>query len=217
MKNPTIDKNLAFARQALGNAIASAAIRDAIAEFGYDEKRMQEGQALYERANNLVIEQIREYAEQHGATKDLKNIYEKASQVYMTHVKIARIALRNDSDYDLYQSLRLKGERQKSYDGWFAQANAFYTIALKNAKIQTAMAYLGIDKKKLEEGHSLIKEFQRHVLQRGVEVGDAQKATLMRDEAIEELDRWISDFISISRIALEDDPQELEKLGIVMH
>lgn len=214
MKTKSIENKLRFASQALANAVASNTIKNAVAEFGYNEKRMQEGQALYQKANKLYIQQIKEYSEQYGASKALKDVYEEASQVYMTHVKIARIALRDD--FELYLALKLKGKREKTYDRWFAQANAFYTLALENEKIQTAMAFLGIDRKKLEQGYELIKDFEKKTNTRSMEMGDAQKATLLRDEAMEELDQWMSDFINISEIALEESPQDLERLGIVV-
>jgi hypothetical protein len=46
-------------------------------------------------------------------------------------------------------------------------------------------------------------------------MGEAQDATLRRDRAADALQEWYSDFIAIARIALEDNPQYLEMLGIV--
>jgi hypothetical protein len=75
---------------------------------------------------------------------------------------------------------------------------------------------VGLTREKLEEGYKLVQEFQTRANKKSVEATEAQKATMLRNEAMEELDQWISDYIAIWRIALEDDPQELEQLGIVM-
>ena len=47
------------------------------------------------------------------------------------------------------------------------------------------------------------------------EKGEAQQATLDRDKVLDIMEDWLSDFIAISRIALENKPQLLEKMGVV--
>jgi hypothetical protein len=46
------------------------------------------------------------------------------------------------------------------------------------------------------------------------EKGEAQAATEARDKALDNLQEWMSDYIAVARIALEDEPQLMEMLGI---
>ncbi|MBK7178098.1 MAG: hypothetical protein IPH82_13075 [Chloroflexi bacterium] len=46
------------------------------------------------------------------------------------------------------------------------------------------------------------------------EKSQAQKATKARDKALDDLDEWYVEFRELARIALEDDAQQLEALGL---
>ncbi|MEL7067883.1 MAG: hypothetical protein AAGN15_04420 [Cyanobacteria bacterium J06581_3] len=45
--------------------------------------------------------------------------------------------------------------------------------------------------------------------------GEAKSATEKRDRHLAKLRSWLSDFRAITKIALAEDPQRLESLGIV--
>ena len=77
------------------------------------------------------------------------------------------------------------------------------------------MSAFGITQEKLEAGKSLVEQTETAKASQEKEKGEAQQATLDRDNAVDALDEWMGDFIAIARIALEEKPQLLEKLGIV--
>jgi hypothetical protein len=47
------------------------------------------------------------------------------------------------------------------------------------------------------------------------EKGEAQAATQTRDQALDALQEWLSDYLAIAKVALEDNPQLLEALGVL--
>ncbi len=77
------------------------------------------------------------------------------------------------------------------------------------------MAKFNITEEKLLAGKQLIEETVSLNAAQEKEKGEAQQATVERDEALDALEFWLSDFFAIARIALEEKPQLLEKLGIV--
>ena len=48
------------------------------------------------------------------------------------------------------------------------------------------------------------------------EVGESQEATREKDKALAELEEWMSDFYAVAKIAMEDQPQLLESLGLLV-
>jgi vacuolar-type H+-ATPase subunit I/STV1 len=107
------------------------------------------------------------------------------------------------------------GRRQQSYSGWIKQASIFYTNALIDEGVKTALSSFGITEQALQEGQDNVNEVQPKLAAQLKENGEAQASTQARDESLEDLLDWMSDFVAIARIALENDAQLLEVLGIV--
>ena len=78
-----------------------------------------------------------------------------------------------------------------------------------------AMSTFNITEEKLLAGQELVLDCEVKYNVQLKEKGEAQTATKVRDEAVDLLDKWMSDFTGIARIALEENPQYLEMLGIV--
>jgi imidazolonepropionase-like amidohydrolase len=102
---------------------------------------------LYEVAQAAQNKQKQEYGEQFSATDALDTAMSAANQVYMRHVKVARIALRGQRG--AAKALQLTGRRQQSYSGWIKQASIFYTNALIDEGVKTALSTFGITEQAL--------------------------------------------------------------------
>ena len=211
-KKSLADRLLA-AQVAISNAMTDEEIKSLIAAFGYDETRMNTGKGLLDAANQLQQVQQKEYGDQFQATDALNGLWAQADADYMRYVKIARIALKDD--HAAFQKLALSGIRKKSLSGWMAQAKQFYLNALADMAVITKLSGYGVTQEKLQAGMELLAHTETANATQKKEKGEAQQATLDRDKAIDQLEDWLSDFVAITRIALEDKPQLLEKLGIV--
>lgn len=213
MKNNTIDANMLNAQVAIENALGNETIKTALAVYGYSKAKLTEGKVLYEDALTKQIKQKQEYGDQYQATDTLDNVKIEANATYMRHVKIARIAL--NGQRGTWQALDINGRRKKTYSGWVSQATVFYTNALADKAVSTTLSGFDITTKALTDGLAAIKEVETKLAAQLKEKGEAQDATQIRDDAFESLQDWMSDFITIIRIALEGKPQMLEVVGIV--
>ena len=207
----SIDQRLADAQLAINNSLNSSKIMAAVTPFGFDLAALQAARGLYEQCMDLVAIQKQEYGEQHEATAVLQTIWDSANRTYMNSRKISRIALRDRPKAQSTLGLNVKLKR--SIGGWMEQTAVFYSNMLRNPDFVTAMGAYGYDEAKLEAEAALMQEV---VTANGVqedERGDAQEATKTRDAKLDELDQWLADYKVIARIALQDTPQMLEKLG----
>lgn len=208
-----IDEFLLAAQTMIENAIADNGIKTNIAGFGYSEAKLLDGKKLYEEAAALQNKQKKEYGEQIAATAELDQAWEEAERQYIRTLKIARVAFQKNVKAD--KAAMLYGSRKRSLSGWLEQAQAFYANILGDSNFINSLAEYGYTQEKLQAESALLDQIVIKHLQQKKETGEAQEATEIRDKALDELARWISDFRAVAKVALEENPQQLEKLGIL--
>jgi len=209
----SIDSLLHDAQVAIDNALDNPDILDALSLFGYTAERIQQGKALYTTALSAQTTQQLEAGEQKSATAELEANRAVAHTTYMRLVKIARVAFKRDAG--IATQLDLNGDRKRSLAGWLAQTTQFYVSALTNPAIQVGFSEFGITGDKLRAGLLEVRAVEASNLTQEKEKGEAQAATQTRDEALDALQEWLSDYLAIAKVALEDNPQLLEALGVL--
>jgi len=206
----TMQDRLRAAEVAITNAY-DAKILAALTQFGYAESKLDEGKAIHKETRELVNRQLLEYGEQYEATNEMNSAWQEADDAYIRALKIARIALRDDTR--VATALLLNGRRKRTLTGWLQQSMVFYKNLLGNADWMAAMLVYGYTPEKLQAEKALVDGVNESNLQQLKEMGEAQDATEKMHAKMEILDSWMSDFKQIAFIALEDNPQWLEKLG----
>ena len=213
MATVAIDQQLAAAELALTNARSDSDLAGPLAEFGYDAERLAAGWGLYETAAAAQQRFTQEYGEQFAASDAFTTAQEVAQANYMRYVKVARVALKDERG--AAAKLALDGPRKRSLAGWLAQARQFYANAQADAEVLAALGQFGVTAEKLAAGQAQVDAVEALAAAQKKETGEAQQATQKRDGALEALDGWMSDFVAIARIALEENPQWLEKMGVL--
>ncbi len=210
----SMDQRLLDARIAIDNSLESATIADAVAILGYDQARLQAARALYDEIIDLITVQKLEYGEQYEATAALQVAWDTADAAYRRTLKISRIAFAGNDK--ARNALRLDGSRKFSIGGWIEQTVIFYKAMLATPDFITIMTPYGYDVLKFEAEYALVQATINAKTTQGIERGEAQHATKMRDAKVDELDRWLADYKVIAEVALEESPQLLEQLGWVV-
>ncbi len=213
-KQLSTDELLYQCSMRINNSINDELILSAVSQYGYTSEKLQQAKTLLNEAQTASDSFTKEYNDVDIAFNERNNAFEHVDELYKKYLAIAKIVFKNDHAAQV--SLDLNGRRASRISKWLAQTTSFYTNLLANEQWVNQMNTFGITNESLQEGSTgvnSIKLQNEHILR---EKGDAQQATLLRDNKIEDLYEWIQDYETIVSIALMEKPQLLEKLGIIV-
>jgi len=206
-----VEQQLTDAQIVIDNALNNPSIRKQLESYGYDVKRIKAGKELREKAMMLHSAQKKEYGVQYGATDALLAARQEAATLYKKHLTLARMAL--PGNRGAWNTLQLNGARKRNFAGWVSQARVFYTNVLD---IAAELETFGVTQAELETGQAMIEAVADARARQQQGKSKAQQTTRQRNEALQALNQWMDDFMTVARIALRESPQELEALGVVM-
>ena len=89
--------------------------------------------------------------------------------------------------------------------------------ALSDKELISNLSRYAITKEILEAGQQLIINVEEAKVRHNIEMGEAQQTTKLRNEAIDDLDFYITELFTASEYSLTDKPQHLEKMGITAY
>jgi len=212
MNKASVSEQLYVAETAIHNAMNTDYILAALEPFGYDLACLQAAEELLVAARTAVDAQAMAYGRQYQASVDLRAARRAANRVYMTGVKIARIAFADD--VQARATLRLAGVREKALGNWLVQASTFYQNLLAYPALLAKMAPFGYDAARLTEELALVRAVETANQRQEAAKGAARAATQDRDARLRALQAWMSDFRVIAPIALVENMQALETLRL---
>ena len=205
----SIDQKIIEQQHTLENATNHPGIQQKLNRVSYDRKTLREGKALNEKLRLLQIAKKDHYGAQATATDTLAANLAEAQRRYHEQVTLARLAFKNDRGMKI--KLEINGPRKKSKDAWLAQAMTFYE---KIDEMAPAMADYGVTQETLQQTKAMVESLAAVRQQQLQSIGEAQDATEQRDIALRAMNSWMSDFRAAARVALKDNPQWLEMLGM---
>ncbi len=208
----TIEARLLQAHLVAANAAKDPQVKKRMEQFGYTATRMQELQNLLTQVEALKDVKKNRYSQKRALATQMATEVKALKALYSEHLIIARFAFRDDTY--MQEQLELKGIRKKDWAGWLAQVISFYTNV--EASALPVMKKQGATAEEVAQGKAMAEALMAAYQDQKSNAGNAQSATQQRDEVFKMLDRWVSNYIKIARVALQDDPQLLEVLGIAV-
>lgn len=214
--SPSDALNARFARASLvvGNASKVQAIRTAMEGFGFGADELAEGQALLQETTRAFEASARESGEASAAVEARRRAEAAVESLSKVHLSVARLVFRGDQAAE--KAMILRGRRDTSIGGWIRENLQFYNNLLANDSWVSLMERRGQSRASLEEARTRVAAVQSAWEAQKKEEGEAEAATPARDRLLADLEAWVSEYLAFAQIALADDPQQLEALGIVV-
>ena len=196
---------------ALANALQSPDILSALSAHGIGEEQLRFAQTHLLHVQQLDHQYHDTAAEAKAATQSLHSVWEQAQTLYGQHVVLGRVALKDQPT--LLEKMQLDRPRKKRLAEWMTQANHFYRHA---EALKKTLTPFGITTKELGEMQKLLTQMvEMQELQLQLK-GRMQVVSEQKKLAYATLKRSVSRFFRIARIALDEEPQQLEVLGLVV-
>ena len=184
-------------------------IKDAIGDYGYTDERLAQGYRLYDELVEVAKEQEDKEQEKKECFDKKAAAQAKIASEYMKYLKIARIVFNKDDE--AYLALSLKGPRERVYNKWYHQVTVFCNNLLANEEYLNKMGAFGVSKrdiKKLKEDLEQIQQISDECTRLTAKVRSLVKEKKIRMIRWQE---WLSDYIKIVRIAIQDTPSANKK------
>lgn len=199
-------------RITLANIENQPQIAATLAEYTYDLPAINKGRALLQETIVALNFNQQEDNETIQARADFDEKVDLMTHKYAAHRRKAKVAFRKNEV--ILKQLGLTGAYSRAYIKWISAMKTFYNGVLSNPAHLTALLVFKITG---DDITSCITEINALETTRALylkEVGESQEATKEKDKALAELEEWMSDFYMVAKIAMEEQPQLLESLGL---
>ncbi|GIJ93582.1 hypothetical protein CAPN002_08000 [Capnocytophaga stomatis] len=202
-----LQMKIAFANAKLPNILPQ------LQTLGYTEEKFNEYLEKINELEELLQVQKKEYGEQYAETEKVNKKREEIDEIYKRHLAFCKILFKGN--VQAISTLGLNIGRKNAYAAWFQQVNNFYGQLLNNSEFLEKVSTINIQENDLKAQQNALVELTQLKENQKKEIGQAQKATEMRDEAFDKIYPIYTEFVSYAKILFQND-QTLEALGIVV-
>lgn len=200
-------------RVAYTNGRDHAEIQPKLAEVGYDPARLDALLAEVDAAETEAEQQDDAKDGSSAATATLRGDYRGLRKQYVKHVKLARTVF--DRGSSAYRRLGLRGDRADAVTTLLSQADEFYRVLGQDAALLGRLSTeVSIDQATVDAQEAALQGVRDRLTARAAAKGGAEDLTQSRDSLADDIEDEWGRFRRRARIALEDQPQLLEVLGI---
>ncbi len=209
----TIEEKLSSCQTLIWNA-GSEKIQSPLSEMGINASKIDKAKSIY----NDAIAINEKYKAEALEAYEAENIYilerDECKDCFKTHRKILKLALHKNAL--LFNKAGLNKTLERKRVALINQAIECYLSILNEPRIIEKVAEYGFTKEKIELALKRFRNLQNLYTQFTAEHGEQQEIRVKRDDKINELEEACHEIKVIAQIVFKNNPQALEKLGIII-
>ena len=156
-----IEKLLKDSRVVIKNIQALPEIKEKIDRYGFDEKRIKEGDDLLSKAEAMYNRQMTTRGEQIDMTGKLKEGIKEILKNYMVFRRMTRRQTRGIENEGLRKTLGIDGEARRTLTGVLKEAQQFYEGISTHEEIGKKLEKFSLTKEKLGSYLAELDELKR--------------------------------------------------------
>ena len=207
-----LDRLAARARTLYTNARDTPEIAAILADpYGYTPADFDAGLALVTDLQQAIADHVREYGEQFLATEASEDATAALAALFTAHRRLARTAVpRGTARYD---ALGLRGLVADGEAALFDQTGTFYQTLTDDPTLADGIR--GLNPAAVARGLAAVETARAAEDAQVKETGEAQRSTVLRDRAAHAVRIHAGELAEVAKIALTDQPQLREVLGLL--
>ena len=196
----------------LANTLAYPEIQQAMAAYGYSDEILAEGQALFDQAQQAVFKQDGKTAEARNLAAREREARQAAWDSYQELAKILRAHFVHQPE--VLTNLALRGRTPNATAAFLHRARTLIQAIEADPHVTAALAEYNIDGSRMEAHRRTVEEYASVNEQHEAAKAARQVATRQQNDALAVAWDWRARFVKVARVALKDQKQLLEALGI---
>ncbi len=196
--------------EVLGQSLSDQGLVSSMSSFGYGLKEMEQGRELLEAVRQIDQEQVAAQDRRKELNKERGQLQKDLQKRYMRIVKLGRIVF--DENELPRKTLGLDGPREKQFDEWYRQVYMFCKNLIAEQNWLKSLNGFGVKKTDLENILDDLEKLEELNTRFEHAKNLSKEMTRKKKKKVMVLQNWLSDYLKIARLALEEKPQLLNKL-----
>ncbi|WP_430814852.1 hypothetical protein [Carboxylicivirga sp. RSCT41] len=196
------------------NSMDQEDVKRTVDKYGYGEAQLSRMYNLNQELS-VLLEKMEEAKHHKVYVYDEKNkLYERLKKDYMRYLKLARIALADNAGASA--ALMLGGARARTKNEFVLQVKAFVSSLLNNKDWLSELSVYNISEDDVKIMDADLDELERKIRVCLEAQGKVRSLAVDKKKLLVQLQSYVSDYVKVVRIALEERPKLLVSLGIKM-